>query len=117
MQQVEFLTSVGTIANMPETSSSKAQISWLMTKVTQITEACIGNELYNLHRGVPFDHAFDVDGTEMKWGKTHQTTASKWKEAWKAVTVTLAEVRYDRGGGTSCEEVTAASTVEVPRCP
>ena len=108
IQQVEALTSDGTVANAPETGSSKATVQWLMTTLTQIAETCITNELYALHRGAPFE----VDGQAMKWGKTYQTTAANWKDGWRAVSDALAEVRNTRGGGASREEMTATSTVE-----
>ena len=108
IQQVEALTSDGTVANAPETGSSKATVQWLMTTLTQIAETCITNELYALHRGAPFE----VDGQAMKWGKTYQTTAANWKDGWRAVADALAEVRNTRGGGASREEMTATSTVE-----
>ena len=108
IQQVETLASDGIIANAPETGSSEARVSWLITRLTQITEACITNELYTLHRGAPFE----VDGKAMKWGKTYQTTAANWKDGWRAVADALAEVRNCKGGGTNREEMTAASTVE-----
>ena len=45
IQQVETLTSDGIIANVPETGSSEAKVLWLITRLTQNTEACLTNEL------------------------------------------------------------------------
>lgn len=78
----------------------------LLIQLVRVAETWISNALYDVRRG---EH-YQVQREMMRWGKSHDATAAKWKERWRKVATALEAVQTVRSDAR--EEVSAVSVVE-----